>query len=290
MTEPPAFEFTASFALDHPVLVVGFSGWPDAGEVSSQTLRFLRVTLGARPLASLSVDPFHDYGAQRPTGVILQGRMADLDLPRMDLSGAVRPDGPDLLLLHGPEPHLHWGGIAAAILEVCGRFGVTLILTVGGTYDAVPHTVEPPVSGVGNRPEVIDRFRDRVDFLDEYRGPVSFHSFLSHQAAARGIDVLGLWGHAPSYIQTGNLAVVARLVEVIAGVLDLDIDRAALHRSSDELLGQVNDLMANNPKLKSYVRRLEKEYAQRSGRLDADDRKVISLAPILKKNDDPAGS
>ncbi len=290
MTEPPGFEYTAFLTLDRPVLVVGFSGWPDAGEVSSQTLRFLRVTLGARPIASISVDPFHDYGAQRPTGAIVRGRLTDLNLPRMELSGATPSRGPDLLLLHGPEPHLNWGAIAEAVLEVCDRFGVTLIVTVGGTYDAVPHTVEPPVSGVANSPDLIDRFGDQVDFLDEYRGPVSFHSFLSHRAAEEGIDVLGLWGHAPSYIQTGNVAVVARLVEVIARVLDLDVDRSALHRSSTELVGQVNELMANNPKLKTYVRRLEKEYARRSGRLDADDRKVISLAPFLKKNDDPAGT
>jgi proteasome assembly chaperone (PAC2) family protein len=290
MTGPPGFEFTSFFALDHPVLVVGFSGWPDAGEVSTQTLRFLTVTLGAHPIASIPVDPFHDYGARRPSGVIREGELTELELPAIELSCAAGAHGPDLLLLDGPEPHLNWGGLAGAILDVCQRFGVPLILTVGGTYDAVPHTVEPPVSGVANSPEVLDRFRDRVELLGEYRGPVSFHSYLSHRAAERGIEALSLWGHAPSYIQTGNLAVVARMLEVIAGVLDLDIDHAGLRRSSDEMLGQVNELMAGNPKLKTYVRRLEKEFAQRSGRLDADDRKVISLAAFIKKNEDPAGS
>jgi proteasome assembly chaperone (PAC2) family protein len=290
MTDSPRFEFNRICDLDRPVLVAGFSGWPDAGEVSSQTMRFLKTALDARPVAAVSVDSFHDYGSSRPTGVIRRGRLTDLQLPRIELHTAARGHGQDLMLLSGPEPHLDWGGLAEALLEVCDRFSVEWIVTVGGTYDAVPHTVEPPVSAVANSAEMFERFQDQVDYLDEYSGPVSFHSFLSFQAARQDIGVLGLWGHAPSYIQTGNLAVVARLVEVLSQVLDLELDRSSLRRSSAEMLGQVNELMASNPKLKTYVRRLEKDFSERAGRLDADDRKVISLASFLKKNDDPAGS
>ncbi|MBU0515373.1 MAG: PAC2 family protein [Proteobacteria bacterium] len=289
MTDPSGFEFNEQPRAREPVLVAGFSGWPDAGEVSSNTLRYLTSGLSAKAVARLSVDPFHDYAAQRPTGLIRQGRLRGLELPRITLHFADQTGGPDLLLLAGPEPHHNWGGLAAALLEVCDRFGVTLIVTVGGTYDAVPHTVEPPVSGVANLPGVIDRFQDRVAFLDEYRGPISFHSFLSRRAAARGLGCLGLWGHAPSYIQTGNLAVVERLVRTVADILEIRIDRTGLRQSSAELLRHVDDLMAENPKLKTYVRELEKDYSERIGRLDEADRKVISITPFLKRNDDPSG-
>lgn len=289
MTDPPGFEFKERPATREPVLVAGFSGWPDAGEVSSHTLRYLTSGLSARAVARLSIDPFHDYAAHRPTGLIRRGRLRGLDLPRITLHFADQTGGPDLLLLSGPEPHHNWGPFAEAVLEVCDRFGVTLIVTVGGTYDAVPHTVEPPVSGVANLPDLIDRFQDRVVFLEEYQGPISVHSFLSRRAAARGLGCLGLWGHAPSYIQTGNLAVVERLVWTVADILEVGIDRAGLQQSSAELMRHVDDLMAQNPKLETYVRQLEKDYTRRIGRLDEADRKVISIKPFLKRTDDPSG-
>src|ERR687895_444260 len=119
--------------LKTPVLVAAFQGWPDAGEVASGAVRYMVRNLAATRFAELSPEEFYVFTEPRPG-------QRGLRWPSNDFYYWANPSGGrDLLLFLGREPNLRWGAYTSAVLDLAERCGSTLIVTLGGTYDAVSH-------------------------------------------------------------------------------------------------------------------------------------------------------
>ncbi len=131
-----------------PYIMVGLKGWLNAGEVSTGSIDYLRLKLGARPFAHIEPSGFYVYQipssaaeqTMRPLVTIKEGLVRKLDLPRNEFffwkSGAVH----DLILFLGAEPNLDWPAYTQAILDVARQFQVPRIYSLGGIFDQVPHT------------------------------------------------------------------------------------------------------------------------------------------------------
>ncbi|MBU2547778.1 MAG: PAC2 family protein, partial [Proteobacteria bacterium] len=72
-----AIKFHDLPSLRRPVLIMGFSGWPNAGEISTGTIGYLLERLEAAPLATIDPDEFIDYTADRPTAQVIEGFIDD---------------------------------------------------------------------------------------------------------------------------------------------------------------------------------------------------------------------
>jgi len=284
--------------LDRPVMVVGFSGWPNAGDVSTGALSYLLRRLEAKPLAMIEPDNFYTFTTDRPTAKITAGHLEDLRFPRNHFSYVKTGVGErDLILFSGREPDLRWKYFAQLILDLAQDMNTQTIFTVGGTYDYVPHWVEPRVSVVYSGAAAKAALAGMTGQLSpaEYEGPISIHTWLMVRGREQGLPVVGLWGHAPVYIQTGNLNILQRLVEIIKTAAGFSLDTQDLLEGIVEMSRQIEDLIANNPRLKKYVDELKQEFQESSrprrrshppSLAEGEKGKIIPFDQFLKRNDE----
>ena len=254
--------------LTKPYLVMGFEGWPDAGKVSSGVIAFLREKLAARKLAEVKPEDFYLFQSagdevRRPVTEIQGGLVKDLSLPVTTFwfYKAKKP-APNLILMLGREPELRWGDYISLILDMAQDFGVVRIYAIGGTYDVVPHTIEPLIGAVLSVPSLESEVRQYGIRPINYRGPSSIHTTLLVSASKRNIEVVSLWGYVPHYVQVPNTKVCYRILGQLAKMLEIPLRLEDIRQESERLDEMVDKAVAQKPELQDYVRRLEAEYGQ----------------------------
>lgn len=259
--------------LVKPYLVIGFEGWPDAGRVSSGVVSYLRDKLDTSRLAELKPDDFYLFqsaGAEslRPVTDIENGLVAALDLPATTFwFHKNKESAHDLIVSLGREPELRWQDYVNLVLDLARDFGVVRIYTVGGTYDVVPHTMEPIMSAVLSAPGLEPEMRAYEIPLINYRGSSSIHTLLLVSAGKRNIEAVSLWGYVPHYVQVPNAKVCYGVLSRLAKMLGLALDLEDVRQGSEHLDEMVDKAVAQKPELRDYVRRLELEYGKSKGEL-----------------------
>ena len=261
--------------LVKPYLVMGFEGWPDAGKVSSNAIAYLRDKLACRKLAEVKPDDFYLFqspGAEvgRPVTEIEGGLVKALSRPTTTFwFYKTKGSAHDLVLMLGREPELRWGDYVSLILDLAQDFGVVRIYTIGGTYDVVPHTIEPLLGVVLSDSSLEAEMRGYGVQPINYKGPSSVHTTLLVSASERHIEMVSLWGYVPHYVQVPNTKVCYRVLSELARMLDIALDLDDIRQQSAQLDDMIDKAISQKPELQDYVRRLEAEYSQ--GRYEAGE-------------------
>jgi len=285
--------YTEKPDLNRPYLIIGFEGWPNAGEVSSFALQHLVDSLEAKKFASIPAGNFYQTSSLRPTAVIKEGRLIELKSPANDFYYVKAPLFNDLILFHGVEPHLQWDLFVDLLLDLAEKFNVAQIFTIGGTYDYIPHTCPPVVSALFNHEELRETVIRVGLGLTEYSGPISIHTFILEAAKKRNLKAISLWGHAPQYLQTKNIKVVCSVLKRLMDLTRIEVDLSELEKAGDYFDQQVNHLMEEDPKLQEVISKLEEVY-KRSGKIPdpskreegLKEEKVVYIQAFLKKLED----
>jgi len=279
--------------LNKPYLIIGFEGWPNAGEVSSFALRHLIDSLGAKPFASIPTENFYQISSLRPMAVIKEGKLIELKSPGNHFYYVKGSLSNDLILFYGVEPHLQWDVFAELILDLAERFHVQQLFTIGGTYDYIPHTYPPMISALFNHEALREKVIQAGLGLTEYSGPISIHTFLLEAAKKRELKAISLWGHAPQYLQTRNVKVVCSVLKRLIDLTQIEVDLSELDKAGDYFDQQVNHLVEEDPKLQEVISKLEEVYKRAEkipwppGREeDAKEDKVVYIQAFLKKLED----
>ena len=285
--------YTEKPDLDKPSMIIGFEGWPNAGEVSSYALQHLIDSLKAKRFASIQTEMFYQISSLRPTAVIKEGRLIELKPPANDFYYVKAPLFNDLILFHGVEPHLRWDRFAHLLLDLAEHFKVAQIFTIGGTYDYIPHTYPPMVSALFNHEELREKLIRAGLGLTEYSGPISIHTFILEAARKRGLKGVSLWGHVPQYLQTKNIKTACSVLKRLMDLTRMEIDLSELEKAGEYFDQQINHLVEEDPKLQEVIHQLEEVYKQSgrtpgqsdgNGRLKED--KVVYIQAFLKKLED----
>ena len=279
--------------LHKPYLIIGFEGWPNAAEVSSFALQHLIEKFEAKKFASISNENFYQISSLRPVAVIKEGRLNELKFPGNHFYYSKDLYSKDLILFHGIEPHLRWSIFVELLLGVAERFEVAQIITIGGTYDYIPHTYSPKVSALFNHDGLKEKIIQAGMGLTDYTGPISIHTFILEAARKRGLKAISLWGHAPQYLQAKNVKVVHAVLKKLSDFMEMEIDLSDLQRASDYFDHQVNQLVEENPKLQEIISKLEEVY-KGSERIPTSSEKeegskedkVVYIHAFLKKQED----
>ena len=170
------------------------------------------------------------------------------------------------------------------------------IITLGGISDYFPHWLDPSISVVFSEENLRSNFtpleNDENLNTADYTGPVSIHNVILTRARDRGFPVIGLWGHAPLYIHTGNFRVHLSLVNILTQFIGFKIDTNDLLESIEEMDKTISDLMKENPRLREFIKDLEEEYGHDTKRpsppslLGSDHPRgnVISINEFLKRD------
>jgi proteasome assembly chaperone (PAC2) family protein len=279
--------------LHKPYFIIGFEGWPNAGEISSFALRHLIDSLGAREFAFIPTENFYQMSSLRPIAVIKEGRLIELKSSGNHFYYVKGLPSNDLIFFSGVEPHLRWNVFADLILDLAERFRVTQVFTIGGTYDYVPHTYPPMVSSLFNHEELRERVVRAGLGLTEYSGPISIHTFILEAARKRNLNAISLWGHAPQYLQTRNVKVVCSLLKKLIDLTGTEIDLSDLEKAGEYFDQQINQLVEEDPKLQEVISKLEEVYKGSERILQplrneegAKEDKVVYIQAFLKKSED----
>jgi proteasome assembly chaperone (PAC2) family protein len=267
-------------------VVVGFYGWSDAGNVSSDTLEYLKETLQPRVFARLTQEPFINFTLDRPIGQIQDGLITHLEPMVTEFSCWSNPEGPnDLVLVLGKEPHFNWHLYSQLLMSTLRRLSVKRLYTIGGVQDTITHSVPPYISMVGSSEAVIAEILALEEGIEpaDYSGPVSIHSFLVQKSMDSGIEGVSLWGHAPPYLQR-NPRLVAKLVSILNNATGMQCPIDLLIRKSVELDRRINDILSKDPNLKQFVQSIEGKKRGRPTALDSD--KIIRLDDFLRRDSD----
>jgi proteasome assembly chaperone (PAC2) family protein len=257
-------------SLRAPYLIAGFGGWPNGGNVSTDTVYFLQSTLKAEQIGEITSDDLYIYSsptlASRPITVIREGVLESLRFPSNTLFACQRLGAAhDLLLLQGIEPDLHWQQFADAIIECLQTFKAQRLYTIGGYLDYAPHTRMPRLSAVVTHEALKDELKAYDVDLTDYEGPTSIQSYLLAACRAQGIEGISLWGGAPSYVQGSYPRLTQAMLQFLSQLWRLPLDLEEIEEQAIELEATLHEQIDTNPELADYIRRLEQVYDQAEG-------------------------
>ena len=246
-------------SLRSPVLVASFAGWPDAAEVASGTARFLARKLRARRFAEIDPEEFYVFTESRPNTLILAPGQRALEWPSNEFFSWHNPGGErDIVILQGREPNLNWREYVDIILDLSGRLGVSQVIALGGTYDAVSHRGQVSMSGHATSPEIRDALAEFGITSSSYEGPSSVQSALLEACRERNLLAASLWGHAPHYVRAApNPKVSHAMLRVLRTLLGVELDLTELEVAGEALEAKVDAAMLENPELRDYVEQLD---------------------------------
>jgi proteasome assembly chaperone (PAC2) family protein len=244
--------------LSRPILVLGFEGWPNGGNVAVGMLDFLIQTLGATRFASIDLNHFCRFDDVRPTVKIQGGQLQTVLLPEAVFYAAPRKQTKaSLILLKAHEPHIRWDAFVELILSLCRQLGVELIIGLGGLQDNVVHT-DAIISGLASTQELLERFEQNNVIPIDYEGPGAIHSLILQEAKAAGIKGISLWGHCPFYVQGTHLRVLSRMATVLGNIAGLYLDTTELEKGWMQLARQIQHFVDENPELQKVINEINR--------------------------------
>ena len=158
--------------LRSPVLIMGWDGWTNAGEVATGVVGYIKDRLGAKKFAELDAETFYQFTHNRPMVALRDGKVRSFTYPKSELFYWQDPkERQDVVLLIGTEPDLRWPTYVGAVLDLAQELGVARTYCVGGYYDSVPHTRDTPCQGGSDDPALAAELRQlRID-PSGYVGP-----------------------------------------------------------------------------------------------------------------------
>jgi proteasome assembly chaperone (PAC2) family protein len=275
-----------------PYIMVGLKGWLNAGEVSTGSIDYLRLKLGARPFASIEPSGFYIYQipsspaeqTMRPLVRIKEGLVRKLDMPRNEFffwkSGAVR----DLILFQGVEPNLDWPAYAQAIIDVARQFQAPRIYSLGGIFDQVPHTRQTRIMATVSHPRLKDELKTFARFTD-YEGPSSFNTMLLSAAREQGIEMAGISARTPLYIQDLNAKACYDLMKNVITLAGLSIDLSDLREAGETLAEVMDRAFSQNATALQQLKKLEEQFDAATGEepLHGQDEDYDKLLAEMRK-------
>ena len=184
--------------LHRPVLIAAFEGWNDAGDASSNAVRWLHERWGAEPFAFIDPEEFFDFSATRPRVRLDEGHQREIVWPAFEFSTATIPGtDTEVVLLLGTEPQLRWRTFSEQVVAVADACGVRLAITLGALLADVSHAAPVSVIGTAYDPDVVGRLGLTQS---SYEGPTGIVGVLHDALARAGVDSASLWAAVPSYV------------------------------------------------------------------------------------------
>src|SRR3954454_8019452 len=269
-------------SLRNPAVLFAFTGWNDAGDAASASVRALVERWGASAIAEIDPEPFTDFATIRPHVRINEGRRT-IVWPTVGVWSAAVPGG-DVLLVLGPEPSLRWKLFCQQLVGLAQEHGARLAISLGALLADVPHT--RPVQIIGTASD-----RDLIDTHDlqrsRYEGPTGIVGVLQDAMTTAGVPTASLWAAVPQYAAQipspkAAMALVDRACRLIGSPAPVDVFASG----AAEYDARVAALIADDDDLVEYVSRRESlvddedEAGELTGEIDAEE-------PIVEGDVDP---
>ena len=247
--------FASVPTLNRPILVLAFSGWNDAGGSATFAAKFLSQRLGAHKFASLDPETFYNFVEQRPQVRIRHGER-EIIWPANEFSFARDTRlVQDVVVGLGVEPHLRWRSYIDSILRVVKECGVELVVTLGALLADVSYARPVRLTGTASDADLARRLNLSTS---RYEGPTGIVGTLHDACRRAGLPAISIWANVPHYISASpNIKAALTLVRRVFTLLDYSADLSDLESAAGDFDRRVANVLASDPKIAEYVRRLE---------------------------------
>ncbi|HET9858699.1 MAG TPA: PAC2 family protein [Nocardioidaceae bacterium] len=260
---------------DGPVLVHSLEGFLDAGNAANLAAKHLLAQSSGRVVASFEVDDFYDYRARRPPMTFAEDHYESYEAPRLVVRLNHDTVGTPYLLLHGPEPDMHWEGFAQAVRAVVEHFDVRLTVSMGAVPMAVPHT--RPVMLTNHATSSRLMIQENV-WKGQIRIPASAQSLLELRLGEWGHDAMGFVAHIPHYVAQFDYPLASTsLLESVEDVTGLQWDLTGLREAGEAKMAEISAQIEDSDEVRDVVQGLEQQY-DAFHRADPGDGSTLPLA------------
>jgi hypothetical protein len=215
---------------------------------------------------------------------VRHGQIQGLDWPSYRFLLARPSTSKPFIVGYGPEPALNWRSFTGELLRLLKGWDCQEIILLGSLYDQIFHD-EIVISGVVQNPKSYNRVRDLGCRQIEYAGPGAVQSVIMERTRESDVACIGLWAHLPFYLETPHELVMARCIEMVGKLMDLDLHPLHLIDRWREREQEIDRLVQNNQQLRQSIDAMRK----RRDREDAESgRKIVRMHDFLKKKqEDP---
>jgi hypothetical protein len=243
-------------------LVMGFTGFADAGHVVRQITAELLDTLDAQMIAEFDADQLMDYRSRRPQISFVEDHLQDYQAPSLALYRLVDGLGSPFLLLAGFEPDLQWERFARAVVGLVEELDVNLVTWIHSIPMPVPHTRPVGVTVHGNRPELIEGISVWKPTVEV---PAAVGHILELRLTEAGRNVAGYVIHVPHYLAEAEYptAAVAGL-EYLGAATSLMLPTDRLREAGREVGRQIAEQIEASEEVQQVVSRLETRYDEKA--------------------------
>lgn len=246
------YEVHVSPDLRDPAFVAGIEGWVDAAGVGSACAA--HIADGGELLVTFDTDQLLDYRSRRPLLDVIDGRLAELAWPSLEVR-RVSTARRDVLVLTGPEPDMRWKELARSLRELAERFGVTASVCLGAIGAAVPHTRPTPVLATASRRELLGSEDPLPAGL--LRVPAAALNLVELGMGQAGVPSVGFWAQVPHYVTGPYGAAVIALLERVNRHLGTDIEAGSLVDAAQTQRAEIDAAVGARSESREYVARLE---------------------------------
>lgn len=255
-------QFGATPDLRDPVLLAGFAGWNDAGQVATHALQTLTTAWSASRFAEIEPENYFDFTETRPIVSLTPTGQRSLQWPANSFFAHRMPSHErDVVLLIGTEPQLHWKSFCRNVMSIAEGVNASCLVTLGGLLADVPHTKEPTLSGFASTPRLLPQLQQMGVGLSSYEGPTGILGVLHDAWSSTDRPAISLWGNVPHYISaTPNPQVSLALLRRLAILLGTTLPLVTLESQARSFATQVDEALQENVEAQEYVRQLEEQY------------------------------
>ena len=239
-------------------LVMGLTGFADAGGAVAQFTDYLLTTLDHTVVASFDTDTLLDYRARRPIIYFDQDHLTNYQPPSLQLYLARDEIGQPFLFLTGFEPDFRWEQFTAAMLQLVDRFTVSSTTWVHAIPMPVPHTRPIGVTVSGNRSDLIE---NRSVWRPHTQVAANVLHLLEFRLQERGASTVGYVLLIPHYLgDTEFPAAALSALESTSASTGLIFPTDHLREANREFVARIDDQVQGNPELAKLVGTLEQRY------------------------------
>jgi proteasome assembly chaperone (PAC2) family protein len=251
--------FDGLSALHRPVMVLALRGWFDVAEVSTDACDELFADHPAPVVAAIDPDPFFDFTQERPQIEIDDAEQRQITWPENEFR-VLRYEGlrHDLVVLSGVEPHLRFATFSAAIIEVCQRLDVEVVVTLGAAAEAVPHTRPPTVTGSTTNRGLAGALGLAAP---RYQGMTGIVGVLQEALDRADIPAVSLRVGVPHYLGAAkHPQCTAALLHHLERVIGVPTGHQRLAEDAMRWRTLHDEAVADDPRASHYVAQLEREH------------------------------
>lgn len=256
--------------LRSPAMICAFQGWNDAGDAASGATSYLAAELQAQRFASIDIEEFYDFQANRPRIQLAGEHDRKISWPSVEMFEARSTAGQrDLVLVQGVEPSLRWKSFCSLIIDLAEALGVQLVITLGALLADVPHSRPVSMTGSASDPAMLDRLGLATS---SYEGMTGIVGVLHSACTEAGLPTASIWASVPHYVAAAanpkaTLALL-RKVELIAGPT---VELSELEHAASEYERQVGLAVQSDPDIQAFVERLERDTDSEAEELGPED-------------------